>query len=694
VYGHDRFGYCSARSSARIVVMPTPKHSDTERLSRLREVIAYHKRRYYTEDSPEISDEAYDALVAELVVLEEKLEGKRSALTESVGDAVSTAFAKVKHVVPQWSFDNVFTPEELSQWEERLLRYLQKQGTTESTVSYVTEHKIDGLKIVLEYRAGVLYRAATRGDGVIGEDVTHTAKTIASLPKVLRFPVDLICVGEVWLPKAEFSRINAEREASNEPLFANPRNAAAGSLRQLDPKVAASRGLALFAYDIDQFDPHETALATPTTQWEELALLRKLGLPVNEYARQCKDVAAINTYYEEWKVPHNELPYGVDGVVIKVDDIVLQKAAGYTAKSPRYGVAYKFPAVEATTVVEAIELQVGRTGVVTPVAHLRPVFVDGSTVARATLHNEDQIKRLDIRAGDTVILRKAGDVIPEVVSVLLSLRPGRTVPYRFPKKVAECGGDGSIERVPGMAAYRCVYRDSEFLERQQLYYFVSKTALNIDGVGPKIIDALYDAGLIKDAADLFTLTKDDFLTLPGFKDKSAENAVAAINAVRRVPLSRLLVGLSIELVGEETALLLSQNFHTLEAIRVATADQLEAVYGIGVVVAESVTAWQRDKKAQKLVDALLKQLEVVEDSVPTSGTLSGKTIIFTGTLEGLTRSEAEAMARAAGGRIVGVVSKTTDYVVAGADAGGKLAKARSFNVSILTKEEFLRLIAG
>lgn len=675
--------------------MATKKSPDQERLARLRELVSYHKELYHTHDAPEISDQAYDALVLELGELEETLEGKRSAVVESVGAATSAAFAKVKHVVPQWSFDNVFSTAELVAWEERLLRYLKTQGVESPRPTYVTEHKIDGLKIVLEYRAGVLYRAATRGDGVTGEDVTHTAKTIATLPQVLKAPVDLICVGEVWLPKVEFERINAERTATGEPLFANPRNAAAGSLRQLDPAVAASRKLALFAYDIDRFSARNTTYNEPTTQWEELTLLAELGLPVNEYARQCPDTASIDAYYEEWKLPHNELPYGVDGVVIKTNDIALQKAAGYTAKSPRFGVAYKFPAVEVTTVVEGIELQVGRTGVVTPVAHLRPVFVDGSTVARATLHNEDQIARLDIRIGDTVILRKAGDVIPEIVSVLLPLRPPSAKPYRFPKKVDGCGGDGSIMRVPGMAAYRCVSCDSDFLHRQQLYYFVSKTALNIDGVGPKNIDALLDAKLIKDAADLFTLTQADFLSLPGFKDKSAENAVRAIAAAKRTTLSRLLVGLSIELVGEETALLLAKHFKTPEALRAATKEELEAIYGIGDIIAASVVAWQNDTEAQDLCTRLLAHLTLEPEAEQNeSGVFSGKTVLFTGTLERMGRSEAEAIARREGAQIGSAVSKKTDYLIVGAEPGSKAAKARELGVTILTEAEFFALVAG
>lgn len=675
--------------------MDKKKLTDKQRLARLRELITLHKELYYAKDTPEISDQAYDALVAELVLLEEKLEGKRSALTESVGTAPSAAFAKVRHKVAQWSFDNVFNLAELQAWEDRLVRYLEKEGVSNIAPTYVTEHKIDGLKIVLEYKKGMLHQALTRGDGEVGEDVTHTARTIKTLPHKLKYEVDLICVGEVWLSKKDFAQLNQERQEKGDALFANPRNAAAGSLRQLDPEIAKSRNLSLFVYDIDFFAFDRSEIKEPKTQWEELSLLKKLGFPVNEYARKCAGVAAIQKYFEEWKEPHSELPYGVDGVVIKVDEVTLQKVAGYTAKSPRFGVAYKFPADETTTVVEAIELQVGRTGVITPVAHLKPVLIDGSTVARATLHNEDQIKRLDVRVGDTIILRKAGDVIPEVVAVLLALRPPKSTPYKFPKKVMSCGGDGAIERVPGTAAYRCVSLDSDFLRRQRLSYFVSKTALNIDGVGPRIIDELLDKKLINDAADLFTLTKADFLTLPGFKEKSSSNAVKAIASASKVTFSRLLVGLSIEQVGEETARLLASHYSSPEKLRQASKEELQNIFGIGEVVADSLCDWQKNKLQQNLLDKLLKHLELVPElGVGTYGPLSGKSFIFTGTLDGLSRSEAEEMALKAGASIVSSVSSKTSYVVVGSEPGSKVEQAKKKGVKIIDQAEFLSLIAG
>ncbi len=667
---------------------------ERQHLEKLRAVVLHHQLKYHTEDAPEISDQAYDALVRELALLEEKLGTKTNTVTEAVGAVPSAAFTKVKHKARQWSFDNVFNYEELTAWEERLKRYLQKEGVFEKSIEYVAEHKIDGLKLVMEYKAGKFFRALTRGDGVIGEDVTHTASTISTLPMTLTSPVDLTCVGEVWMGFKVFKEVNeAEAKRGLEP-FANPRNAAAGSLRQLDPAIARSRNLSLFSYDIDMFDPLGSGLLEPVSQAEELALLKTLGLPTNEHSKACASLTEVEKYYQNWKTKADNLPYGVDGIVLKANLITLQKTAGYTAKSPRFGIAYKFPAVETTTVVEAIDLQVGRTGVVTPVAHLKAVIVDGSTVTRATLHNEDQIKRLDIRVGDTIVLRKAGDVIPEVVSVIKELRPKKTMSYVFPKQVAACGGDGNIERIPGQAAYRCVSLDSDFLKRQKMYYFVSKNALNFDGVGPKIVDALLDSELISDVSDLFTLKVEEALTLPGFKQKSAENLIAAVAAAKRVSLSRLLVGLSVDNVGEETARLLATYFPSVEALRKAKLQELLDVDGIGDIVAENIMLWQSNKKAQALLDKLLLHLEIHNDDVIQSqGKFLGMSFVFTGTMEKLSRSEAGALVKKEGASVSGSVSKKTTYVVVGSEPGSKATEAKKLGVKILNEAEFLTLVA-
>lgn len=666
----------------------------SQRLEQLRTLVAYHQKLYHEADQPELSDEAYDTLLKELQTLELKEEGKVSTISTAVGGAVNEAFAKVLHKVPQWSFDNVFTSAELFEWDKRLKRLLKEADEDFDQLAYVAEHKIDGLKLVLEYEHGVLTRASTRGDGVTGENVTHTASTIAVLPRVLKKPVTLICVGEVWMSKREFVRINQARAKAGEALFANPRNAAAGSLRQLDPEITKARKLSLTVYDIDWLDVGETTVKIPQTQWEELVLLKKLGLPTSPDVEYCEDIVAVEKYYQQWVLKHESLPYGVDGVVAKVNAVALQKILGYTAKAPRFGMAYKFPAEEATTVVEDIILQVGRTGVITPVAQLRPVLIAGSTVSRATLHNEDNIKRLDVRVGDTVILRKAGDIIPEILSVVLPLRPAKTKPYQFPLRVAECGDDGRIERVPGEAAYRCVSKNSGTLHRQRLYYFVSKNALNIDGLGPRLIDLFLEYGLISSYADLFTLKEGDVRDLPGFKDKAAQNVIQAINQSKNVPLYRLLIGLSIENVGEETARLIATKFGSLEAIKRASVADLAAIYGVGMVVAESVVAWFQDVNHQQILKDLLPYLNIENPTTDTANDiLQGKTFVLTGTLATLTRDEAKKLIRDLGGNISSSVSKKTDYVVVGENPGTKVDEAKRLQVTTLNEVEFKKILA-
>jgi DNA ligase (NAD+) len=671
--------------------MPKPTLTPKKRLVQLRSLVAYHRDLYHRDDAPEISDTAFDALLEELVLLEQTLEGE--VTSDVIGGATSDAFTKVTHQKPQWSFDKVFTAAELAAWQERAQRYLATADVTYTGMTFVAEHKIDGLKLVVTYEAGKLVRAVTRGDGIVGEDVTHTAKTIVTLPHVLKAPVDMVCIGEVLLPKAELVRINAKRAAAGESLFANPRNAAAGSLRQLDPAVAKDRGLLFYTYDIDVLDVKNTTITQPTTQMATLQLLHKLGLPTNEYARHCDTMAAVQAAYDEWIMTRPSLPYEIDGVVVKVDEVSLQKVLGYTAKSPRFGVAYKFPADQTTTVVEAIELQVGRTGVVTPVAHLRPVRVAGSVVARATLHNEDQITRLDIRVGDTVILQKAGDVIPEVVGVIKELRPKKTQRYVFPKYVAQCGGNGEIERIPGEAAYRCVVLESDFLHRQRLYHAVSKAALNIDGVGPKLIDALLDAELISGIADLFTLTKDELLTLDGIKDKSADNILSTLTAAQTQPLWRFLTSLSIDQVGEETARLLAQHYSQIDDLMQAREEDLAAIHGIGPIVARLVVTWCTQRKNQSLVLSLLEHITITaEAGMGRSQALAGEIVVLTGTLATLGRDEAKALVRQHGGTVGSSVSKKTTLVVVGESAGSKAADAAALGIKTVSEAEFLRRI--
>jgi len=662
-----------------------------KKIAALRDEVIRHQELYHRKDQPEISDEAYDSLVRELLILEEQYpEVKKESPLERIGGEPIEVFEKVQHKVRQWSFDNVFSEEELHQWEKRIMRYLEKETSLPTQIVYSAEHKIDGLKIVLEYEHGVLVRGLTRGNGKVGENITHNIKTIRSIPLTLQKPITLVAVGEAWIAHKEFKHINKEREKKGELLFANARNAAAGSLRQLDPKIAAQRNLDSFFYDIDFLDGN---IKKPVTQIEELELLKELGFKTNPHYKECCDVEEILAYYNKWVSKKDKLSYEVDGIAIKVNDILLQKTLGYTAKSPRFGVAFKFPAEQVTTTVEDIVLQVGRTGVLTPVAHLKPVRVAGSLVSRATLHNEDEIKRLGVCIGDSVIIQKAGDVIPDIVSVLTKLRTGKEKRFVFPSHSSLCGGDGSIERVPGHAAYRCVDRNSFELQKQKFYYFVSKKAFNIEGLGPQIIDRFLEEGLIASFDDIFTLTEGDISALPGFKEKSAKNLIAAIEQGKHVSLPQLLIALSIDQVGEETAHDLADHFSSLTKIQNSSADELESVSGVGSVVAHSICAWFKNVSNKRMLAQLLQHIALKETPRKKKGKLSGKTFVLTGTLVGLTRSEAQESIRLLGGSISNSVSKKTDYVVTGRDPGTKYNRAQDLGVATLSEEEFIALMS-
>lgn len=662
-----------------------------DRVLKLRKIIELHQHKYHVLDTPEISDEAYDSLLKELISLEEKYPEIKTSTspTQRVGGTPLKEFKKVHHEVRQWSYDDVFDFTELEKWDEKVRRMAEKDDSLRGEkIDYCVELKIDGLKMVLTYKGGEFIQGATRGDGEVGEDVTSNLRTIKSIPLVLNKKADLIAVGECWLSKKELGRINVEREKLGEALFANTRNAAAGSIRQLDPKIASQRNLNSFIYDIDVFD------GNIESQDEEISLLSELGFKTNPHHKVCNSLEEVQKFYEYW-IKHKEtLDYGLDGIVIKINSRKIQQALGYTAKSPRWGVAYKFPAEQVTTVVEDIALQVGRTGVVTPVAHLKPVLVAGSTVSRATLHNEDEIKRLEVRIGDTVILEKAGDVIPKIVRVLSELRTGKEKPYTFPKKVSACGGDGSIERVPGQVAWRCVHNSFE-QEKRKWYHFVGKHAFDIDGLGPRIIDSLFEAGLISTYADLFTFEVGDVILLEGFKEKSAHNLIDAIRKAKNVTLPRLIIGLSIPQVGEETAYDIAEKFGSIEKIRNASFEDFAGMYGVGDIVARSLVEWFGNSDNQKTLDELLKYVTVEGVKVVTSGnSLQGKTFVLTGTMNFLSRIEAEEKIRALGGNVSSSVSKKTSYVVAGENAGSKLDKARELEVEVLSEEQFWNILKG
>lgn len=687
-------GALSALFGPRISMAKAVSKEVTEKIKKLRDTIDHHRYCYHVLDQPEIEDTVYDSLMGELIELEKQYPTLKSPTSPSmrVGDKPLEQFSKVRHITRQWSFDNVFDKEEFLAWEERIQRMLGKEGS-HSPISYTAELKIDGLKIILTYENGVLVRGATRGDGVTGEDVTQNLKTIGSIPLTLKQNVNIVVGGEAWLSDAELARINKERKKQNEPLFANPRNAAAGAIRQLDPKVAASRRLNSFIYDIEQISSGDDTVEEPKTQYDELELLRKLGFKVNKHYALCESAAAVCAYYDRWVKKKEKEEYGIDGVVVKVNSIEQQQALGHTAKAPRFAVAFKFPAEQVTTVVEDIVLQVGRTGVLTPVAHLKPILVAGSIVSRATLHNEDEIKRLDVRIGDTVVLQKAGDVIPDVVRVMTELRSKKEKPYTFPKRVPECGGDGRIERIEGQAAWRCVNKDSFAQRRRKFHHFVSKKALNVEGLGPNIVDVLLEKGLVNSLDDFFTLRAGDLDGLPGFQERSVNNLLEAIEKSRTVPLARLLFGLSIPQVGEETARDIASHFGSLERLQRASIEALEVIEGVGDIVAHSVHEWFADTDNKALLKRLEKHITIeVPIAKMHAGKLKGKTFVLTGTLSSLSRDEAGERIRSLGGKVSSSVSKNTNYVVAGDDPGSKYERAKTLGVPILKEREFARMI--
>jgi DNA ligase (NAD+) len=665
-----------------------------ERYEKLIKAIEHHQYLYHVLDKPEITDEAYDSLMRELLEIEEKNPELISPLSPSqrVGGAALKEFKKVKHEVRQWSFDDVFDFEELQKWEEKIKRMIEKEPSLKGEkLDYCCELKIDGLKVILTYKNGEFVEGATRGDGQVGENVTENLKTIKSIPFFLQEKADAIVVGEAWMNKKELEKINEERKKAGEAVFANTRNAGAGSIRQLDPKVTAKRKLDTFIYDLDKI----SGVPVPKTQGEELTLLKKLGFKTNQYFKIVNSVEEIEKYYEEWGKKKDKMEYGIDGMVVKINSRKIQEVLGYTGKTPRWGVAYKFAAEQVTTVVEDIVLQVGRTGVLTPVAHLTPVRVAGSVVSRATLHNEDEIKRLDVRVGDTVVLQKAGDVIPDIVQVLTDLRTGKEKPYKFPEFVMDCGGDGKIERVPGQVAWRCVSKDSFAQKRRKFYHFVSKKAFDMDGCGPKIIDVLLNNNLIADFADIFTLKKGDLLSLPRFAEKSVDNLLASVEKARHISLPKFLVGLSISQVGEETAIDLAKHFGALEKLQSASYEELQNLDGVGPVVARALVDWFTDKNNQKLLTKLLKEVEIERISNSTDikkARLSGQSFVLTGALS-MSRDEAKDKIRALGGDVSESVSAKTSYLVAGENAGSKLAKAKKLGVRVLNEKDFLGLIS-
>ena len=679
------------RRARHILIMSKVPKGIIERVKKLRETIEHHAKLYHTYDRPEISDEAYDALIRELEEVESTYPelATPASPTQRVGGAILEKFEKVEHVVPQWSFNDAFDEDDIHAFDERIKRALK------ISPEYTTELKIDGLKIVLTYENGILKMAATRGDGRVGEDVINNVRTIGSIPLKLKRSINIIVEGEIWMAKSVFNALNRERKKKGEELFANPRNIAAGSIRQLDPAVTKARKLDSFIYDIASLDPRSDLKGfqglTFDTQEKELELLRQLGFQVNPHFKRFTDIEGVIKYWKLWQDQKEKEDYLVDGVVAKVNEKKFQDVLGYTGKSPRFGIAFKFQAEQVTTVIEDITLQIGRTGVLTPVAALKPVLVAGSTVSRATLHNEDEIRRKDIRIGDTVVIQKAGDVIPEVVKVMAEMRTGKEKIFRFPTHFPLCGGDGRIERIPGQAAYRCVTQNSYEQQRRKLEHFSSRKVFDIDGLGPRIIKQLMDAEIISNLDDIFMIKREDLETLERFGEKSINNLLEAIEKARSVALGRFIASLSIPQVGEETARDLALHFGTPERFAKVTLSELEKLNGVGPVVAHSITGWFADKENKKLFERLLKHVHIapVQHRVLNRGLpLAGKSFVLTGTFEGMSREKAKEKIRELGGEVRESVSKNTDYVVAGANPGEKLKKAEELGIKILSEKEF------
>ncbi|MGE5586211.1 MAG: NAD-dependent DNA ligase LigA [Bacillota bacterium] len=663
-----------------------------ERIRKLREEIEFHNYRYYVLDDPIVSDAEYDALMRELVDLEAEHPElvTPDSPTQRVGAAPAEAFASVVHRSPMMSLANVYSVEELRAFDARVRKALNGEP-----VEYVAELKIDGLAVSLVYEDGRFVRGATRGDGTTGEDVTHNLRTIRSIPMRLRLgpPVSIDVRGEVYMIRREFHKLNEERRAAGEPLFANPRNAAAGSLRQLDPKVTAARPLDIFVYGIGYMSG--AGGAAPETHLEALGLLKEAGFRTNPSTRLCRTIDEVVDYCAHWGERRDTLDYEIDGVVVKVNSLAQQERLGATARSPRWAVAYKFPARQATTKVRDIIVQVGRTGTLTPVAVLDPVELAGSTVSRATLHNEDIIRAKDIRIGDTVVVEKGGDVIPEVVKMVTERRTGAEREFRMPAKCPECGAD--VVRLEGEAASRCVGGMACPAQvREGILHFASRDAMDIEGMGPSLVAQLLDAGLVKTAADIYDLKLDDIARLERMGKKSAENLLSAIERSKSHPLHRLVFALGIRHVGERSARDLAEHFGTMDRLAAATYDELTRVPDVGPKVAESVLAFFREPRNREILrrlgDAGVNMRETEKVTPSSESPLAGKTVVLTGTLERFTRKEAEEAVLARGGKVSSSVSRKTDYVVVGKDPGSKYDKARELGVTILDEHEFARLL--
>lgn len=666
--------------------------ADLAEAEKLRREIRHNEYLYYVLDAPEITDAEYDRMMVRLRELEARYPDSIPAdsPTQRVGGRASSQFTEVRHLEPLLSLGNVFSAEELRAFDERVRSGLPAG----SKVEYVMEPKIDGLACSLIYENGKLVRAATRGDGVVGENVTANVRTIRSIPLTLKVPEgeavpELLDVrGEVYMPRQAFMRLNEQRAERGESEFANPRNAAAGSLRQLDPQVTASRSLSFFAYYL-------VGEGAQPKHSESLALLARYGFKVSENYKVVENIDEAIKYIGDFNGLRQGLSYDTDGAVIKVNDVYQQRILGATGKDPRWATAYKYPPEQAETTLEDIDWRVGRTGVLTPTAVLTPVKLSGSVISRATLHNEDFIRAKDIRIGDRVVINKAGEIIPEVLRVVAEKRTGDEKEVEIPNVCPECGW--RVERQGEEAAIRCTNPHCPALGREGLIHFVSRDAMNIDGCGPSVINALLDAGLVRDAADLYSLRKEDLLKLERMGEKSADNLLTALAESKKNELDKLLFALGIRHVGAKVARILATEFGSMEKLQQAQPEELAQIRDIGDKIAESAVTWLNVPANIDLVERLAAAGLTMTFTPPASqedNPFFGKTLVFTGTMPTLGRAEAKTMAQDVGAKVSGSVSKKTDYVIAGAEAGSKLEKAQQLGVTVIDEAEFLRLLKG
>ena len=666
------------------------KESAKKRIIELREITSYHAKKYYDEDNPEISDFEYDMLMLELRNLENQYPDliTSDSLTQHVGGTVKEGFEKVEHEVPLQSLQDIFDFNELYAFDERVRKTLEKEeNSNKEKVKYIVETKIDGLSVSLEYKNGIFVRGATRGNGLVGEDITENLKTIKNIPKKIKEPIDIIVRGEVFIGKRDFEKMNEEREENEESLFANARNAAAGSLRQLDSSIAAQRPLDIYIFNVQKSDTIEFK-----SHIESLRYLEKIGFNVNPVKIECNTISEVIKEINYIGENRENLSFGIDGAVIKVDDLKQREVLGTNYKTPKWAIAYKYPPEQKETLLKDIVFQVGRTGAITPMAILEPVKVAGSTISKTTLHNEDFIKEKDLRIGDTVVIQKAGDVIPEVVKVIKEKRTGNEKEFEMPKKCPVCGADAVREE--GEAAVRCIGIECPAKQFRNILHFVSREAMNIKGLGDSIIEELLNRGLIRNIADIYKLTLEDLASLKKNGKKFAQNLIDSINESKKNEFYRVINGLGIRHIGVKAAKQLAKKYKNIDELQNASYESLLEIDDMGEIMAQSVYEFFSQAQTKDLIEKL-KKYDInlkAEDITQVDNRFEGMFFVLTGSLENYSRKEAEEIIESYGGKTSSSVSKKTTYVLAGEDGGSKLTKAQTLGITIISEEEFLNMI--